>query len=432
MFLYRDEELLLLNNEYEKPSSCINLLFGRRKVGKTSFLNEYTKNKRTIYLVATELVSHLLMQNFNKSVIKSFSLVKKDKVSSLEELFTLIYQQDILSKLVIIIDDFHNLLKVDKNSLKIVFDCWNKFLSEKNIQLILSSSNHSSSKEDLFIYKKASLSLFLESINMSIIKQMLPSLNKNDLVYVYSSFGTNPQYLKLYDEKKDFILNIKDNFLSFDSFVFHEGLNIIKNDLSDVTTYASILYALSMGNKKIGDIANFLNLKSSYLTRYMQKLIDIMIIKKIVPINEDINNSKFGRYEIDDNFIKFWFCYIYPNYSSLHKQDLYPVISHIRKDFSKRLVRDAYKRYIMELIRNEENELLAFSPKVIGSWWNNKDNDIDIVAYNSTYITFIDCLWRKNSKIEYDYTILKNKSSYFKTSLIKKYIIFSKNSSKTK
>lgn len=432
MFLYRNEELLLLNNEFDKADSSINFIFGRRKVGKTSLLNEFTRHKKTIYLVAKESITTLLMNDFYKSVSDSFSLQNKDKINSLEELFTVIYQQDILSKLVIVIDDFHNLVKVEKNSLKIIFECWNKFLSEKNIQLILSSSNHSSNKEDLFLYKKSSLTIFLQSLNMNIIKQTLPSLSKNDLVYVYSSFGTNPQYLKLYDEKKDFMLNLKDNFLSYDSFVFHEGLNIIKNELNDVSTYASILYALSMGNKKIGDIAKFLDLKSSYLTRYIQKLIDIMIIKKIVPINEDISNSKFGRYEIDDNFIKFWFCYIYPNYNNLHKKELYPVISHIRKDFSKRLVRDAYKRYIMELIKNEDNQLLPYTPKAIGSWWNNKDNDIDVVVYDSSYITFIDCLWHKNGKIDDDYIQLRKKSNYFKTSLIKKYIIFSKNATKRK
>lgn len=430
MFLYREQEIADLNSQFSKPSSSLDLIFGRRKVGKTSLVNEYIKDKKVIYLTAVELVPHLLMNNFYKTVANFFNLNKNVTIKSIEELFEVIYAQDILEKIVIIIEDFHNLLKIDKNAFKIIISLWNKFLKEKNIHLIITSSYKSSIKEDISLYNKASSIIELKTLNSNIIKTILPNLTKDEFMYVYSAFGTNPQYLKLYDEKKDFILNIKDNFLSYESFVFHEGLNIIKNDLSDVVTYASILHAIALGNKKIGDIAHFLDVKSSYLTRYMQKLIDMMIISKSVPVNEDPLKSKFGRYEIEDNFLKFWFCYIYPNYNALHKEDFYPVISFIRKDFSKRLVYDAYKKYIQELIILESNKFLGYIPTSIGSWWNNKDNDIDIVAYNSSFITFIDCRWHRNNKNIDSYALLKNKSALLNTTLKKKYIIFAKNANK--
>ena len=428
MFLFRDEELNNLQINFDKPTSSFDLIFGRRKVGKTSLLNEYIKDKKTIYFTGLELVSNLLLQNFYKLIASFFNLSPNYKIESFDELFEIINSQDLNEKIVIVIDDFHNLLKVDKYALKTITSVWSKYLKNKNIQLIISSSYKSSDKVDISLYSKANSIITLKSLNMNIIKNMLPNLSKNDAMYVYAAFGTNPQYLCLYDENKDFILNIKDNFLSYESFVFHEGMNIIKNDLSDIVTYASILHAVSMGNKKIGDIASFLDVKSSYLTRYMQKLIDIMVLTKIVPINDDPKKSKFGRYEIEDNFLKFWFCYIYPNYNSLHKKDFYPIISHIRKDFSKRLVYDSYKRYIKELIILEPVKFLGYEPKSIGSWWNNKENEIDIVTFNSSNITFIDCRWRRSHSDGNGYEYLKNKSKLFDTTLNKKYIIFAKNS----
>ena len=97
------------------------------------------------------------------------------------------------------------------------------------------------------------------------------------------------------------VVAVSNNVITDENGVEQESLGIefLKKDLNEISTYSSILYAIALGNNKIGDIANFLNLKSTYLTRYMQKLIDIMIIKKHVPLNENIKKST-----ITNRFIK--------------------------------------------------------------------------------------------------------------------------------
>ncbi len=426
MFLYREKELNVLSNDFSIPNSSFNFLFARRKVGKTTLINNYLKNKYSFYICFIEMSTNLFFQNLQNSLEKFFDK-KIQKIETFEELLLIFTKEKLEEKLVLVFDDFHNLLKVDKNALNSFYKFWNKELKNYNIQVIISSSICSSDKDDEYIYKKSANIIKLRSLNYSIIKDILPSLDKKELMYVYSAYGTNPQYLLTYDMKKDFLLNIKEKFLTYDSFLFNEGMNILKKDLTDIATYSSILYAIALGNNKIGDIALFLNLKSTYLTRYLQKLVDIMIISKHIPINDDIKKSKFGRYEIEDNFIKFWFCYIYPNYSTLQRGDLYSVISHIRVDFNKRLVKYSYKNHIYNIVCQDPYKFLGFVPKKIGRWWNNKDTQIDIVAYDSKDIIFCDCKWMENEKIEQSYNILNIKSNEFKTTLNKKFIIFSKN-----
>lgn len=427
MFSYREKELTILSNDFSIPNSSFNFIFSRRKVGKTTLINNYLKNRYSFYVCFIEMTTTLFFQNLQNSLEKFFDK-KIEKIESFEELLTIFTKEKLEEKLVLVFDDFHNLLKVDKNVLNSFYKFWNKELKNYNIQVIISSSICSSDKDDEYIYKKSANIIKLQSLNYSIIKDMLPELDKKELMYVYSAYGTNPQYLSTYDNKKDFLLNIKEKFLTYDSFLFNEGMNILKKDLTDIATYSSILYAIALGNNKIGDIADFLNLKSTYLTRYLQKLVDIMIISKHIPINDDIKKSKFGRYEIEDNFIKFWFCYVYPNYSTLQRGDLYSVISHIRVDFNKRLVKYSYKNHIYNIVSQDPYKFLGFIPKKIGRWWNNKDTQIDIVAYDSKDIVFCDCKWLENEKIEQSYNILNIKSNEFKTTLNKKFIIFSKNS----
>lgn len=427
MFSYREKELTILSNDFSMPNSSFNFIFSRRKVGKTTLINNYIKNKYSFYVCFIEMTTTLFFQNLQNSLEKFFDK-KIEKIESFEELLTIFTKERLEEKLVLVFDDFHNLIKVDKSALNSLYKFWNKELKNYNIQIIISSSICSSDRDDEYIYKKAANIIKLQTLNYSIIKDMIPELDKKELMYVYSAYGTNPQYLSTYDSKKDFLLNIKEKFLTYDSFLFNEGMNILKKDLTDIATYSSILYAIALGNNKIGDIADFLNLKSTYLTRYLQKLVDIMIISKHIPINDDIKKSKFGRYEIEDNFIKFWFCYVYPNYSTLQRGDLYTVISHIRVDFNKRLVKYSYKNHIYNIVSQDPYKFLGFVPKKIGRWWNNRDTQIDIVAYDSKDIIFCDCKWLENEKIEQSYNILNIKSNKFKTTLNKKFIIFSKNS----
>jgi len=79
------------------------------------------------------------------------------------------------------------------------------------------------------------------------------------------------------------------------------------------------------------------------------------------------------------------------------------------------------------LLSHELEKFFGFTPIKIGRWWNNKDNEIDIVGFDNKDITFVDCRWRKNDTISHSYGLLKNKAVYFDTPLNKKYIIFAKN-----
>jgi len=421
---YRQNEIDLLNNDFDKPNSSINFIFGRRRIGKTFLINEYTQNKQVLYLSAFETISFLLIKIFKKSIDKFFDIENFDEIDSFEEMMFYLSQIKLNEKIVIVFENIQELIKIDKDYLINLNNYWIKYLKNMNIQCIITSSFLANNFDKLQILKKAENIIKLKSLEFNIIKETLPNLNYESAMLVYSAFGTNFKYLSFYDDKKDFYENIKDLFLTYDSFLYKESMNILKNDLNDCLTYSSILYAISIGNNKIGKIARFLNLKSSYLTRYIQKLVDLMIIDKILPINENHSKSKFGRYEINDNLLKFWFCYIYPNSSEINSNKSDEIIKYIKKDFEDKFIKSTYKKHAIEILNNNWDKFLDYSPKKIGSWWNNKDIEIDFIAYDLKTITFIDCKWGNNKNIENDYKQLEEKAKKFNTQLEKKYIIF--------
>lgn len=52
-FIGRKNELHTLNTEYNRNSSFV-VIYGRRRVGKTTLIKEFLKNKTAFYYLATE------------------------------------------------------------------------------------------------------------------------------------------------------------------------------------------------------------------------------------------------------------------------------------------------------------------------------------------------------------------------------------------
>ena len=59
-----------------------------------------------------------------------------------------------------------------------------------------------------------------------------------------------------------------------------------------------------------------LEVKSTNLAKYLKTLMDLDILERRVPVTEENSEkSKRGLYKIKDNYLRFWFAFIYPNMS---------------------------------------------------------------------------------------------------------------------
>jgi AAA+ ATPase superfamily predicted ATPase len=425
MFVGRENELGILENIYTQvPTAKLVNIFSPTKVGKTKLILEFAKNKNLIYIDCSQTIEIIFFKIITNIIISFFSLKNAPQIKTINDLFTFLKTQQYTKPVIIVFDNFHNLYHIDKDIVYNLNLSIKKHIKRLPIMVITSSRYYNHKLKDE--YDKAHKNIYLAELGFDYIDKIFPNIKKQDRIYLFSAFGTNLEYLKFYDIKKDFMINIQDFILDSDSILFDEGINILKRDLNDIEIYASILYSIAIGNSKIGDIAEFLELKSTYLSRYIQKLLDYMYITKKTPVssNKDHKSSKFGRYYINNNFLRFWLCYIYPNQSILHKKNIYPVVQFISKDFNNRIVKYRYKEYVGQLISNNPKKYLGYQPDAIGSWWNNHNQSIDIVAFDDKYITFVDCLWKTKQSTQTAYEILEKKASKYKTNLERKYIVF--------
>jgi hypothetical protein len=218
--------------------------------------------------------------------------------------------------------------------------------------------------------------------------------------------------------------------LSTNAFLYAEPEFLLQKEVSEIGSYFSILKTIAAGNHKLGKIAAALEVHQTKLTSYLKNLMDLDIIEREVPITEEHpEKSKMGLYNIKDNFISFWFKFVYPNKSLLEsgRSDF------VEEKIHKNLI-DNHVSYVYEdICRQRTWDLLSDSLMFnrVGRWWGSKDVEIDIVAYDSNGkdILFGECKYSKNKKGLSVLDALKNKSREVKWNMEDRkehFVIFSK------
>jgi hypothetical protein len=207
-----------------------------------------------------------------------------------------------------------------------------------------------------------------------------------ECVRIYGACGGVPFYLKEFVEKKDFFQLIDEKVLSPETLLNKEAIFLLREELDEISRYASILSAMSFGNTKVGDIMNYCGFKERLnIAPYLNVLERLGIIEKEIPITSGLKTR--GIYKIKDQFFRFYFQYVRPNESIL-TDNRKEIVTFIKKDYN------TYLGKIFENISKEfiRNKLLVSK---VGTWWYQEE-EIDIVSLNENTkeISFFECKWK--------------------------------------
>jgi len=292
----------------------------------------------------------------------------------------------------IIIDEFQNMIKEDENILNLFQYITDVILKDSNIKLFLLGSSVSIMTSKVLSYKsplygRRTGSIELKSIDFYNISEFFPNTTIKELIEIYGFAEGIPFYLNKID--MSFWSWMDGEINEWTSFLKDEIDFLMRYEFFDVGTYKLILEAISNGKTKLNDIKGFMNVKRTDISPYMSNLVDVRMIKRVVSVTENIKSRK-GRYYISDNFIWFWFRYIYPNLNMI-EEGIFD-INIIKKEYS------TYLGFVFEKISTQffiRNKDKIFNFTKIGRWWH-KDKEIDIVALNDDTkdILFVECKWK--------------------------------------
>lgn len=405
-FVNRKDELKALEEEYRKNDSSLVILYGRRRVGKTTLLTEFLKQKKSLFYLATEESETLNRAAFQLIVAEGLDipLLKSAIIDRWEDIFQEIADNASDERLVLVLDEFQYLGKANPAFPSIFQRIWDTILKEKNVMVVLCGSLISmmvsqTLSYDSPLYGRRTSQIKLQQIPFDHYQEFYGRMGKRQLVEYYSVTGGVPKYIEALKQQKSLTEAIRTQVVNKNSFLFDEPTFLLQKEVTEIGSYFSIISAIAAGSHRISELAGTLQVKQTNLSKYLNVLIDLDLVKREVPITEkNPEKSKKGLYFLKDNFLTFWFRFIQPNRSYIESGHPEYAMRKIEESFIENHVAFVYEdicRENMWTLAVQGTWLFSFSK--IGRWWN-KSSEIDIVALDEegNNIVFGECKFWKS------------------------------------
>ena len=364
--------------------SRMTVITGRRRIGKTSLILKSVENEPTVYLFVGRKTEAALCNEYIPIVINSLNIFVPSEISSFRSLFQFLMEIGKQTSYNLVIDEFQEFFNINKAIYSDMQNIWDQYRRRTKVNLIVSGSVYSlmykifqNAEEPLF--GRADNIIKLSPFDTGTLKTIISDYNvdfhNDDLLALYCFSGGIPKYLEIIcdgcelktDSMIEFI--VREN-----SFFTDEGKNILIEEFGkNYGTYFSILNAVSGGIDTQPDLMATLGDKS--VGGQIKRLIeDYNVLKRLRPIGSKEGTQRV-RYEITDNFLKFWFNYFDRHRSMIEIKNFVGLQNIIKADytiFSGKVL----ERYFFTKLA--ESGLY----REIGSWWEAKGhlNEIDIVA----------------------------------------------------
>ncbi len=397
-FINRIEELQLLKKILESKQKEMLVLFGRRRIGKTALLRYISRRQPSLFFacpISTEKESLRLFQSRMAEVLNE-PLLRETHFPGWPEALNYGFKACSKKNIPIILDEFPYLLRSVPGIGSIIQNIWDSF--EDPIKIILNGSLISIMYNNFFnttapLYGRRTYQLHMKPMTFNQIKNFYPNITFDQQLKYYGTFGGIPAYAFRAAQYESYQQAICDLICDSNGIFYYEPELLVKEELRDPNAYFSILHSIASGNTRPHLIAQASGINQASMSKYLDILIKIGIIQRLTPITEkNPERSKKGIYRLADNFLKFWFRYIYPNRSVIDSgmgKEL--TKSHIIPDLST-YIGFVYEEICHQEIKERGKVLLGWSPFKIGRYWDS-NSEIDIIVEDNTgkRVAFIEC-----------------------------------------
>ena len=387
----RKEKLERLKSLYMSNRFEFLVMYGRRRVGKTTILQEFAKKKNVIFYSAQEKNDSLNLQDFSKMIQQYFVGQYIAPFSTWEDACSYITRNANDSRVVLIIDEFPFMAGPNPSIKSILQHEIDHHWKDQNLFLILCGSSVSFMVNDIMgyespLYGRTTSSMEVLPFDYIDGAEFFPDYTKEEKLMAYGILGGIPRYLQVFDSRDSIILNIKRAILSNGAFLNDEPMMLLKTELREPNIYNSILEAIARGYNRLVEIADCIHEEKSKCSKYILTLMAIRLIEKRVPCGEK-ESSRKSIYVLADNFYRFWYRYLFANKSYYDLLGVEDAVQEIMEDMSNYMGMAFEEICRQYLIRQAKDKRLPFVPAEIGKWWGNNpairaQDDVDLLALN--------------------------------------------------
>ena len=390
-FIGRDEELSALENAYQKNGFQMAVVYGRRRIGKTTLLREFCKGKSSIFYTAikstaarnTELLSQAVLEQLEPSLDGT-------SFKSLEKIFDYLHEKSKDERLIVVIDELPYFARRAESLVSML----QKWIDEKwqfgQMFLILCGSSVSFMEEEVLsekspVFGRRTMQIRLETFDYRQTALFVPSWSAREKAIAYGITGGVAKYVDLLDETKSIDENICELYFSKTGYLYEEADNLLTQEFRDVDLYGRIIEAVASGANQIHEIADKVGFPSQNIVHALKNLRETGIVQKQLAITEE-GNKKKTKYILADEMLRFWYRFIPDAIGAIeigkgqiyYDRNVKPLLSDYMGPIFEKMCRQytLYAGIIGEF---------ACTVTQVGTWWGTnprkrEETDIDVVG----------------------------------------------------
>lgn len=408
MFIGRNTELKTLDKLYRSNKFEFAVIYGRRRVGKTALINEFSKDKDTIFFTGVETNAKQNLENFSRCIMEyQTGFAVDSSFASFQAALEYVFQLAQKKRLVMVIDEYPYVARASKSFASTLQMLIDKNKDSSKLFLILCGSSMSYMEDNVLAYKaplygRRTSQLKMQPFDFFESCRYFENFSGEDKALAYGIMGGTPQYLMQLDDRLSIEDNIKNTHLNPASSIFEEPNNLLKQEVREPAIYNAVITAIATGASKMSEISGKIDEDTSVCATYIKNLISLGIVKKEMPYGE-----KSGRktiYSIEDNMFRFWYRFVPGNTSLISRGAADLAYSRIAPELSAYMggvFEEICKQYLWRLLLAGK---CAVSFTELGRWWGTNpktrtQEEIDIMGTDKDSALFGECKWT-NDKVD--------------------------------
>ncbi len=375
-FVDRFVELSVLESEWRSSSFSLVVVYGRRRVGKSSLLRRFLEGRSGVYYVAAELPAWELYAEFADAVGEQLGVyVPRDLVEALERLAAL------GERLVVVLDEFQYMVEADPGLPSRLQRSIDSRLSRSRLMLVLCGSAVSFFEKRLLGYRAPLFGRRTRALKLRPMRLLEAHYLYSGLggfleeVEGYSVLGGTPAYARYALGKKS-LRELLEEILQPGHPLLTEPLDLLRQEVREPRTYLAILRAVAEGRVSPSEAAQAAGVDPRTIHHYIRVLEELDILERRAPLGQ----RRGYTLRIIDPYFRFWFT-VAPRTQSLVEAGY----TGRAVEIAERLVRERLLGPTLQQVVEEHLPelyaagILPTRPVEHGPWWR-RDIEIDVVV----------------------------------------------------
>ena len=438
-FIGREEELAALERAYNSDRFEMAVVYGRRRVGKTTLLRKFSAGKRCVYYTAIKTTAARNTELLGRAVLEQLAPeLAQTRFRSLEDMFDFLHDQSKEERLVLIMDELPYYAKREESLVSVL----QKWIDEKwqfgRLFLILCGSSISFMEDEVLsekspVFGRRTMQIRLDAFDYRQTALFVPSWSARDKAIAYGITGGIAKYLDLLDERQSLDDNITALYFSKTGYLYEEADNLLTQEFRDADAYSRIIEAIAHGAGQIKEITDKTGIPSQNLTHAIKNLTETGIVAKRQAITEE-NNRKKTRYVLADDMLRFWYRFVPDAIGAIeigkgrvyYERNVRPLLA----DYMGPVFEKMCRQYTLSA-----GIVGAFSCLVtkVGTWWGTnpekrEETDIDVVGLDRSGKAAVigECKFRNEGIDKAVFEALEERSGLLRGHYeIRQYLLFS-------